>query len=172
MLIVSGFFWAQYLRMTSITPFLWYDTQALEAAELYASIFPNSQIRSVARYPDGGPMPGGGVMSVSFTLDGLDFQAINAGPQFQFTEAISFFVSSNTQAEIDRYWAALTADGGEESRCGWLKDKFGLSWQIVPARLGELLSDPDHGRSGRAMAAMMGMSKIVIADLEAAADAA
>jgi predicted 3-demethylubiquinone-9 3-methyltransferase (glyoxalase superfamily) len=158
--------------MQAISPFLWFDSQALEAAEFYVSVFPNSAIGSVVPYPDGGPMEAGRIMSVSFTVDGLHVDAMNAGPQFPFTEAISFFVHADTQERIDYYWDALLANGGEESQCGWLKDQFGLSWQIVPARLGELLSDHDPARARRAMQAMLGMRKIVIADLEAAADAA
>jgi predicted 3-demethylubiquinone-9 3-methyltransferase (glyoxalase superfamily) len=158
--------------MHSISPFLWFDTHAREAAEFYVSIFPNSSIDSVVPYPDGSSSGAVRIMSVSFTLDGMQFDAMNAGPEFPFTEAISFFVHADTQDRIDYYWDALLANGGEESQCGWLKDQFGLSWQVVPARLGELLSDQDPGRSSRAMRAMMGMRKIVIADLEAAADAA
>lgn len=147
--------------MSSITPFLWYDTQALEAAEFYVSLFPNSEVIDVNR------TPGGSVLTVSFSLDGVVFQALNAGPQFPFTEAFSIFVSAPTQERIDELWSALLANGGEESRCGWLKDRFGLSWQIVPPRLGELLSNPEV--SEPVMQAMFGMRKLVIADLEAAA---
>ncbi|GAB2460217.1 putative 3-demethylubiquinone-9 3-methyltransferase (glyoxalase superfamily) [Conyzicola lurida] len=154
--------------MSSISPFLWFDKDAYEAAELYVSLFPDSRILNVGRYPDGSPGEPGSVMSVSFVLDGLEVQALNAGPQFPFTEAFSFFVQADTQEKIDRYWDALIADGGAPSQCGWLKDRFGLSWQIVPPRLGELLGDPDPERAGRVMQAMLGMQKIVIADLEAA----
>ncbi|MFC5929998.1 VOC family protein [Cryobacterium melibiosiphilum] len=156
--------------MQNISPFLWFDHQAEEAATLYTSVFKNSRILNVTRYPEGSPAPAGSAMSVTFEIDGLRVQALNAGPTFQFTEAISLFVNANTQAEIDDYWNALTADGGEPSQCGWLKDKFGLSWQIVPAVLGELLSDPDPEKSGRTMQAMLAMHKIDIAALHAAHD--
>jgi predicted 3-demethylubiquinone-9 3-methyltransferase (glyoxalase superfamily) len=155
--------------MSRISPFLWFDTQAEEAAEFYVSLFPNSRITSVSRYPDGGPMPAGLAMGVSFELDGLEMQALNAGPQFPFTEAISFFTRADTQDEIDRLWDALTGNGGQPSQCGWLKDRFGLSWQIVPPALGELLSSPDPAAAGRVMGAMMSMTKIDIAALRAAA---
>jgi predicted 3-demethylubiquinone-9 3-methyltransferase (glyoxalase superfamily) len=154
--------------MSSISPFLWFDTDAYEAAELYVSLFPDSRILNVGRYPEGSPGEPGSVMSVSFVLDGLEVQALNAGPQFPFTEAFSFFVQADTQEKIDHYWDALIADGGAPSQCGWLKDRFGLSWQIVPPRLGELLGDPDPERAARVMRAMLGMQKIVIAELEAA----
>ncbi|MDQ1609909.1 MAG: hypothetical protein QOE16_2641 [Microbacteriaceae bacterium] len=156
--------------MQKISPFLWFDNQAEEAAEHYVSIFKNSRIVSVSRYGEGAPAPAGTAMSVTFELDGLEFQALNAGPMFTFTEAISFFVNAETQEEIDDLWEKLTSGGGEPGQCGWLKDKFGLSWQIVPPVLGELLSDPDPARSGRAMQAMLGMSKLDIAALTAAAD--
>jgi len=154
--------------MSSISPFLWFDSQAEEAATFYVSLFPDSRIVSVARYPEGAPQPAtpGAAMSVSFVLDGLDFQALNGGPQFAFTEAISLFVTAETQNKIDFYWDALTSDGGEAGQCGWLKDRWGLSWQIVPPALGDLLGDPDIERAGRVMRAMLGMQKIVIADLE------
>jgi len=154
--------------MSSISPFLWFDSQAEEAAEFYVSLFPDSRITNVARYPEGGPALAGSAMSVSFVLDGLEIQALNAGPMFPFTEAISFFVSVETQEEVDRYWNALTENGGEAGQCGWLKDRWGLSWQIVPSALGRLLSDPDAERSARVMQAMLGMRKLVIAELEAA----
>jgi predicted 3-demethylubiquinone-9 3-methyltransferase (glyoxalase superfamily) len=154
--------------MTSISPFLWFDDQAEEAANFYVSLFPNSRILSVGRYPEGSPFPAGTAMSVSFVLDGLEVQAMNAGPAFPFTEAISFFVQAGTQETIDLYWDALISGGGEPSRCGWLKDRWGLSWQIVPPLLGQLLSDPDADRAARVMAVMMGMQKLVIAELEAA----
>jgi predicted 3-demethylubiquinone-9 3-methyltransferase (glyoxalase superfamily) len=157
--------------MTSISPFLWFDGRAEEAANLYVSIFPNSKVVNVSRYPEGSPSPAGSAMGVTFILDGLEFQALNAGPLYSFTEAISFFVEAKTQDEIDRYWQLLTSDGGEPGQCGWLKDRFGLSWQIVPPVLGALLGDPDPAKAGRVMQAMLGMSRIVIADLHAAADA-
>ena len=153
--------------MPKVHPFLWFDTQAEEAANLYVSLFPNSRIVSVARYGEGAPAPKGAVMTVSFELDGQRFTALNGGPLFKFTEAVSFSVECGDQAEVDRYWSALTA-GGEESRCGWLKDRFGLSWQITPRALGELLGDPDPAKSRRVMEAMLKMNKIVIADLERA----
>ena len=156
--------------MTSISPFLWFNGQAEEAAEFYISIFPNSRMLNVARYPAGGPAPAGSAMSVSFVLDGLEIQGLNAGSQFAFTEAISFFVQVETQEEIDNFWAKLTSDGGEPGQCGWLKDQFGLSWQVVPTTLGQLLSDPDPARASRVMATMMSQTKIVIADLRASAD--
>lgn len=155
--------------MQRISPFLWFDTQAEEAANFYVSIFPHSEILSISRYGEGSPYPAGTAMSVTFSLDGVHFHALNGGPQFSFTEAISFFVSVATQEEIDRLWEELTREG-EPSRCGWLKDKYGLSWQIVPPILGELLSDSDATKSNRVMQAMLGMSKIDIAALHAAAN--
>jgi predicted 3-demethylubiquinone-9 3-methyltransferase (glyoxalase superfamily) len=152
--------------MQTISPFLWFDNQAEEAATFYVSVFPNSELRSVSRYPDDVPGVGGTAMGVSFALDGLEFQALNGGPQFPFTEAISFFVRADTQPVIDGLWSKLT-EGGEPGRCGWLKDRFGLSWQIVPPLLGELLADPDAERSGRVMQAMLAMTKIDIAELRA-----
>jgi predicted 3-demethylubiquinone-9 3-methyltransferase (glyoxalase superfamily) len=136
-----------------ITPFLWFDNQAEEAMNFYISIFKNSKVLSVS------PGPNGTFMSVSFELDGQEFMALNAGPQFKFTEAISFFVNCETQAEVDELWGKLT-EGGEESRCGWLKDKFGLSWQIIPKALGEMLQDKDPVKAQRVMEAMLKMNKI------------
>ena len=156
--------------MQRITPSLWYDGRAEEAAKLYVSLFEDSEITDV-RYLEGTPS-GDHVALVFFRLAGLEYTAIDGGPQFPFTEAVSFSVRCKDQAEVDRLWDALTADGGEESMCGWLKDRFGLSWQIIPDRMGELLSDPDPGRSQRAMQAMLQMRKIDVAALEAAADAA
>jgi predicted 3-demethylubiquinone-9 3-methyltransferase (glyoxalase superfamily) len=157
--------------MQKISPFLWFDSQAEEAAEFYVSIFPNSTIRFVTRHGEGAPGPAGGAVSVSFVLDGVDIQALNGGPAHAgFTETISLFVSAETQAEIDELWEKLTADGGEPGRCGWLKDRFGLSWQIVPPVLGELLGGPDAEKSSRALQAMMGMDKLDIAALRAAYD--
>jgi len=143
-----------------ITPFLWFDTQAEEAAQFYVSIFKNAKITQISRYGDGR------VMVVAFELDGQKFSALNGGPMFKFNESVSFVVPCETQAEIDEYWTKLTAGGGKESQCGWLKDKYGLSWQITPANLGRLLGGPDPGKSKRAMAAMMQMKKIDIAALE------
>ena len=153
--------------MSKISPFLWFDTQAEEAAEFYVSVFKNSEILGVSRYGEGAPRPAGSAISVTFMLDGLEFQALNGGPEFSFTEAVSFFVSAATQAEIDDLWEKLT-DGGKPGRCGWLTDKYGLSWQVVPPVLGELLGDPDPVKSGRVMQAMLGMGKLDIAGLRAA----
>jgi predicted 3-demethylubiquinone-9 3-methyltransferase (glyoxalase superfamily) len=156
----------------TISPFLWFDKQAEEAAELYCSLFPNSRILKVARYPDSPAGEPGTVMTVEFELDGRRFVALNGGPQYSFTEAVSFTVSCEDQDEIDRYWDALTADGGETGPCGWCKDRYGLSWQVVPRAMDELLADPDPDRASRAMNAMLGMRKLDIAALRAAADAA
>lgn len=156
--------------MGKVTPFLWFDTQAEEAAALYTSLLPNSRIVDVTRYGAAGPGPEGAAMTVSFDLDGLRFVALNGGPAFSFTEAVSLQVDCATQDEVDRYWSTLT-EGGEEGQCGWLKDRFGLSWQIVPSRLPELLTDPDREKSQRVMQAMLQMKKIEIAGLEAAAAA-
>ena len=155
--------------MQKISPCLWFDDQAEDAANFYISIFKNSKILGISRYGEGAPRPAGTVMLVSFTLDGLAFQGLNGGPEFSFTEAISLSVTAETQDEIDDLWEKLTS-GGEPSQCGWLKDKYGLSWQIVPPVLGELLSDHDPDRSSRVMQAMLGMSKIDIAGLRAAYD--
>jgi len=157
--------------MLRITPFLWFDTQAEEAARFYCSIFPNSKIGQVSRYGPGAPGPEGSVMTVSFELDGLPVTALNGGPAFRFSEAVSFSISCDDQAEVDRYWAALT-DGGEEGPCAWCKDRFGFSWQVVPKALPELLSQPDRAKAARVMQAMMGMKKIDIAVLRAASTAA
>jgi predicted 3-demethylubiquinone-9 3-methyltransferase (glyoxalase superfamily) len=154
--------------MPKTTPCLWFDTRAEEAAELYTSVFPNSRITSVSRYPDGAGERGGTVLTVEFELDGQSFVALNAGPEFTFSEAISFQVPCADQDEVDHYWNALT-DGGEESQCGWLKDRFGLSWQVFPEALPRLLSDPDPERAQRAMDAMMTMRKIDLEAIEKAA---
>lgn len=153
--------------MQKITPFLWFNDQAEEAMNFYTSIFKNSKIGSVSRYGEAGPGPAGQVMTAAFTLNGQDFIALNGGPQFPFTEAISFEVSVETQAEVDELWAKLT-EGGEGGPCGWLKDKFGLSWQIVPTALTELLGDKDPEKAGRVMQAMLKMQKIDIAALKRA----
>jgi len=145
--------------MLTITPFLWFDTQAEEAMTFYASIFPRSKVISVNRAQ-------GKVMSVQFELEGQAFMALNAGPHFKFTEAISFFVGCETQQEIDELWTRLIADGGAPSRCGWLKDKFGLSWQIIPNALGRMLNDPDAAKSTRVMNAMLTMGKLDLAQLQ------
>ena len=154
--------------MPSITPFLWFDTQAEEAARFYTSVFPNAKLGSISRYGEAGPGEPGSVMTVEFELDGQAFTALNGGPEFTFTEAVSFQVACETQDEVDRYWAALS-DGGEEGPCGWLKDRFGLSWQIVPSVLPRLLEDPDREKAQRVMAAMLKMRKLEIAELEQAA---
>jgi predicted 3-demethylubiquinone-9 3-methyltransferase (glyoxalase superfamily) len=151
-------------QMPKITPFLWFDTQAEEAAKFYVSIFPNSKIVKTARYGEAGPGPKGSVMTVEFLLDGQPFIGLNGGPQFKFTEAVSFSVDCKTQQEVDEYWEKLSA-GGQPGPCGWLKDKYGLSWQVNPTALGEMLSDPDPQKSKRVMEAMLKMKKIVIADL-------
>lgn len=152
-----------------VTPFLWFDKQAEEAANFYVSIFPRARVLEVARWAEGSPYPAGSAMSATFEIDERQFIAFNGGPHFKFTEACSMFVSCEDQSEVDRYWKALTADGGAPGQCAWLKDRYGLSWQIVPKALGQLLSDPDAGRAGRAMKAMMKMSKIDIAELQRAA---
>jgi predicted 3-demethylubiquinone-9 3-methyltransferase (glyoxalase superfamily) len=157
--------------MPAITPCLWFDTQGEEAAAFYVSAFPHSRIVSTSHYGEAGPRPAGTVLTVEFELDGRPFTALNGGPEFTFSEAVSFQIDCADQEEVDHYWSALTAGGGEEGPCGWLKDRFGLSWQVVPHRLTELLADPDAGRSQRAMQAMLGMKKIDIAGVEAAADA-
>ena len=157
--------------MQKITPCLWFDTEGEDAARFYTSIFPNSKITEVARYGSAGPRPEGTVMTVSFELDGQEFLALNGGPQFTFSEALSFQVFCKTQDEVDAYWSKLS-EGGEEGPCGWLKDRFGLSWQIVPTVLPELLADPDAAKSQRVMQAMLGMKKIEIEGLEQAAKAA
>ena len=157
--------------MPKITPCLWFDTQGEEAARFYTSIFPNSRIVDVAHYGEAGPRDAGTVMVVKFELDGQEFVALNGGPEFTFDEAISFQIDCADQEEVDRYSEALT-DGGEQGPCGWVKDRFGLSWQVVPKRMIELLSDPDEAKAQRAMAAMLEMRKIDIAAVEAAAAAA
>lgn len=157
--------------MPEIVPCLWFDTQAEEAANFYVSIFPNSKVTSVEYYGETGPRAAGTVITAEFELDGKPFVALNGGPEFTFDEAVSMQVFCADQAEVDHYWNSLTANGGQESQCGWLKDRFGFSWQIVPTRLTELLKDPDPGRARRAMEAMLRMRKIVIADLENAAEA-
>ncbi len=157
--------------MPRITPNLWFDTEGEEAAEFYVSVFPNSEIRNVFYYGEAGPRPAGTVLTVDFVLDGQEYTAINGGPQFTFDEAISLLINCADQDEVDYYWTKLS-EGGEEGPCGWLKDRYGLSWQVFPAALGELLSDPDEGRAQRAMKAMLGMKKIDVAAIRAAADQA
>ena len=156
--------------MKGITPFLWYDHQAEEAAKFYCSIFPNSKIVQTSRYGDTGPGPKGSVMVVRFELWGQPFLALNGGPTFKLSEAVSFTVECEDQKEVDLYWEKLS-QGGEKSQCGWLKDKFGLSWQVSPTELEALLTHPDPGRSQRAMKCMLGMKKIDLAAIRAAADA-
>jgi predicted 3-demethylubiquinone-9 3-methyltransferase (glyoxalase superfamily) len=153
-----------------ITPNLWFDTEAEEAAEFYVSVFPNSRIVGVLHYTEAGPRPAGTVMTVEFELDGQRFIAINGGPEFTFDEAVSLQINCADQDEVDRYWERLT-DGGEEGPCGWLKDRYGLSWQVIPTALEELLADPDPARAARAMEAMFRMRKIDVAALRRAADA-
>jgi predicted 3-demethylubiquinone-9 3-methyltransferase (glyoxalase superfamily) len=153
--------------MNKITPFLWFDNQAEEAMNFYMSIFKNSKVESVSRYGEAGPGPKGSVMTVTFELDGQRLIALNAGPQFKFTPAISFFVDCKTQKEVDELWGKLSA-GGRKDRCGWLTDKFGLSWQIVPSELGRMLRDKDPRKSARVMKAMLKMDKIVIKGLRQA----
>jgi predicted 3-demethylubiquinone-9 3-methyltransferase (glyoxalase superfamily) len=156
------------MDMPKISPFLWFDNQAEEAMNFYVSIFKNAKVGSVSRYGDAGPGPKGSVMVVSFELDGMKFTALNGGPQYKFTEAISLYVDCDSQEEVDHYWEKLSA-GGQVQQCGWLKDKFGLSWQIIPSALPKLLSDPDKGRAMRAMRAMLQMKKIDVAALQKAA---
>jgi predicted 3-demethylubiquinone-9 3-methyltransferase (glyoxalase superfamily) len=151
-----------------ITPHLWFDNNAEEAANLYTSIFPNSKITAIARYPEGSPGPAGTVMTVAFTLDGQDFVGINGGPIFKFSEAVSFLVDCETQAEVDTLWEKLLAGGGAEQQCGWLKDRFGLSWQISSMKLVKMMTDPNPARPKRVMDAMLKMKKIDIARLEQA----
>jgi predicted 3-demethylubiquinone-9 3-methyltransferase (glyoxalase superfamily) len=153
--------------MQKITPFLWFESQAEEAANLYVSLFDNSKILNVARYGEAGPGPAGTAMTVTFQLDGQQVIALNGGPQYKFTEAVSFLVNCRDQVEVDKFWNALTK-GGEEQPCGWLKDKFGLSWQIIPTVLSELLGDPDPLKSQRVMQAMLQMKKIDIKTLQQA----
>lgn len=155
--------------MQKISPFLWFDTQAEDAANFYCSIFKNSKILKIARYSEGSPGPAGSVMVVNFQVEGQDFMALNAGPLFKFTEAISFVIDCQTQEEVDYFWNKLTANGGQESQCGWLKDKYGLSWQVTPTILGELLADKDPKKAQRVMQAMLQMKKIDIAALKRAA---
>jgi len=157
--------------MPKLTSCLWFDTEGENAANFYVSVFPNSRIVNVSRYGDAGPRPAGSVMTVDFELDGHPFMALNGGPEFTFNEAVSFVVDCADQDEVDHYWTRL-GEGGEDGPCGWLKDRFGLSWQVVPAALGELASDPDPAKSQAVIKAMLGMRKLVVAELQAAYDAA
>jgi predicted 3-demethylubiquinone-9 3-methyltransferase (glyoxalase superfamily) len=155
--------------MPTITPNLWFDTQAEEAAEFYCSVFPDSKITAVTHYTEAGPRPAGMVLTVNFVLDGQEYTAINGGPEFTFDEAVSLLINCDDQDEVDFYWEKLS-DGGEEGPCGWLKDKFGLSWQVAPGGMEEILNDPDPTRGARAMQAMFTMTKLDLAALRAAAD--
>ena len=155
--------------MPRITPNLWFDTDGQEAAEFYVSVFPNSFVSNITHYGEAGPRPAGTVLTVNFVLDGQEYTAINGGPQFTFDEAISLLINCADQEEVDHYWTKLS-EGGEEGPCGWLKDRYGLSWQVCPVAMGELLNDPDPGRTERAMRAMLAMKKIDVAALYAAAD--
>ena len=151
------------------TPCLWFDKQGEEAARFYCSVFPNSQILRITRYGPDTPGTEGSVMTVDFELDGQKYVALNGGPEFTFSEAISFYIECRDQDEVDHYWTAL-GDGGEHGPCGWLKDRYGVSWQVTPTRLLELIADPDPDRANRAMQAMLKMGKLIVADLEKAAD--
>ena len=153
-----------------ITPNLWFDMNAEEAANFYVDLFDDGRILNVARYPEGSPGPAGEVMTVEWELNGQKFVGINGGPQFQFSEAVSFMISCKDQEEVDYYWDRLTADGGREGQCGWLTDRFGLAWQVVPEGMDEVFSDPDPAKAERSMAAMMKMKKLDIAELRAAAE--
>src|SRR5436190_13000382 len=155
--------------MSKITPFLWFDGAAEEAANFYCSVFKDTKIKNVARYTEAGPGPAGSAMTVEFNLLGQDYVALNGGPMYQFSPAISFVIYTDDQAETDHYWNKLS-EGGKPSMCGWTDDRFGVTWQVTPRRLIQLITDPDRARAGRAMAAMMKQTKIVIADIEAAAD--
>ncbi|MEQ8937026.1 MAG: VOC family protein [Amphiplicatus sp.] len=161
--------------MRNLRPCLWFDTEAEEAAKFYVSTFKNSKLGAIARYGEEGVeihgRPAGSVMTVAFELNGEPFLALNGGPHFKFNEAVSFEIRCKNQEEVDYYWKTLTANGGEEGPCGWLKDRFGLSWQVVPERLAELMIDPDKKKAGRVMNAMLKMKKIIVADLEKAAAA-
>ena len=156
--------------MQKITPFLWFDTNAEAAAEFYVSIFKNSKILNVSRYGDAGPGPKGSVMVVNFQLAGQEFTALNGGPLFKFSEAFSLVVNCENQPELDEYWSKLTSGGGQESQCGWLKDKFGFSWQIVPTELGTLMGAKDPAKANRVMQALLQMKKLDIAKLRQAAE--
>ena len=153
--------------MQKITPFLWFDNNAEEAANFYVSVFKNSKVLNIARYGEVGPGPKGTVMTVEFELDGQEFVALNGGPQFKFTEAVSFVVNCDTQEEVDYYWERLS-EGGEKSRCGWLRDKFGLGWQVTPTILGKLLADKDQEKANRVMQTMLKMDKLDIEPLQRA----
>jgi predicted 3-demethylubiquinone-9 3-methyltransferase (glyoxalase superfamily) len=153
-----------------ITPSLWFDMNAEEAANFYVDLFDDGRILDVTRYPEGTPGPAGEVMTVEWELNGQKFVGINGGPQFQFSEAVSFMISCKDQDEVDYFWDRLTADGGKEGQCGWLTDRFGLAWQVVPEGMDEVFNDPDPAKAERSMAAMMKMKKLDIAELRAAAE--
>jgi predicted 3-demethylubiquinone-9 3-methyltransferase (glyoxalase superfamily) len=155
--------------MQKITPFLWFDNNAEEAVKFYVSLFEDSKVISISKYPDSVPGMGGKVLNAMFELNGQQFMALDGGPNFKFTEAVSFYVNCENQEEVDNLWNKLITDGGEESRCGWLKDKYGLSWQIIPTALGKLMSDPDREKANRVMQCMLKMNKIIVKDLEKAA---
>jgi predicted 3-demethylubiquinone-9 3-methyltransferase (glyoxalase superfamily) len=157
--------------MQKVKTCLWFDNRIEEAVNLYVSLIKNSKVNDVSRYPEGAPVPAGTALTATFELDGVEFMALNGGPQYTFTEASSMYVDCADQAEVDRLWNALTAEGGEESMCGWLKDKYGLSWQIVPKQFGELMGDPDPAKSQAVMNAMLQMRKIDVAGLQKAYDA-
>ncbi len=156
--------------MSNVTPFLWFDDNAEEAVNFYVSLFPGSKIMSISRYPDGGPAPKRKVLTVTFDLDGQRFIALNGGPTYQLTDAFSLHVNVETQAELDALWDKLLAGGGRPSRCGWLKDRFGLSWQVIPSVLGRLMADPDPEKSKRVVQAMLAMVKLDIGALQRAHD--
>ena len=158
--------------MQKIKTCLWFDNRLEEAVNFYVSVFKNSKVLDVSRYPEGAPMPAGTALTATFQLEGVEFMALNGGPEFKFTEAISIYVDCETQGEVDRLWSTLTADGGEESMCGWLKDKYGLSWQIVPKQLGEMMGDPNPAKSQAVMQAMLQMKKIDVTGLQTAYAAA
>jgi predicted 3-demethylubiquinone-9 3-methyltransferase (glyoxalase superfamily) len=156
--------------MQKITPFLWFDNQAEEAAQFYTSVFKNSKLGAISRYGDAGPGPKGSVLVANFTIEGQEFSALNGGPIFRFTEAVSFVVHCDSQDEIDYYWDKLISGGGKPSQCGWLKDKFGLSWQIVPTALTKLMTGPDPAKTNRVMQAILSMTKLDLPTLERAYD--
>jgi predicted 3-demethylubiquinone-9 3-methyltransferase (glyoxalase superfamily) len=158
------------MSQQKIVPNLWFDTQAEEAAHYYIDVFGSGRVVSVSTYPEGAPGPAGSVMAVEFEVAGLRFVGINGGPLFRFTEAVSFQIDCADQAEVDRLWARFVGDGGEEGQCGWLKDKYGLSWQVVPSGMAEVFADPDPARAQRAVQAMLSMKKLDLAALRAAAD--
>jgi predicted 3-demethylubiquinone-9 3-methyltransferase (glyoxalase superfamily) len=157
------------MPVQKITPFLWFNNQAEEAMKFYVSIFKNSKITGITKAPKGSPLPEGAVLTGTFVLDGVELMCLDGGPMFQFTEAISLMIHCADQAEVDHFWTKLVQGGGEHSQCGWLKDRFGLSWQVIPTRLGELMADKDKAKAGRVTQAMLQMQKIDIAKLEAAA---